>query len=158
VLNIVSVIHGALFPKSFLLSFIDFTLVPKTNTRIVHEAALYYAAYKLVRKDWGVEVKPSGEKGADLVIYDRRGMRRGKRHTVKVKGLQERHACVFEDREDIETLPEYVIVVRVNPEKPEEEPEVFVLDRDTVKKRVQGIYLEVKDYEEFKDRWELIKR
>jgi len=135
--------------------------VPKTNTRIAHEAALYYAAYKLVRKDWGVEVKPSGEKGVDLVIHDRRGMRRGKRHTVKVKGLQERHACVFEDREDIETLPEYVIVVRVDLE----EPEVFVLDRDTVKKRVQaskgsekGIYLEVKDYEEFKDRWDLITR
>ena len=68
---------------------------------------------------------------------------------------------MFEDREDIETLPEYVIVVRVDLE----EPEVFVLDRDTVKKRVQaskgsekGIYLEVKDYEEFKDRWELITR
>jgi hypothetical protein len=45
-----------------------------------------------------------------------------------------------------------------------EKPEVFVLDRDTVKKRVQaskgsekGIYLEIKDYEEFKDRWDLIK-
>ena len=84
---------------------------------------------------------------------------------MKVKGLQERHACPFTRREDIETLPEYVIVVRVNPEKPEEEPEVFVLDRDTVKKRVQaskgsekGIYLELKDYEEFKDRWDLITR
>jgi hypothetical protein len=131
--------------------------VPKLPNNIVHKVALYYAAYKLTLRGWGVEVKPSGEKGADLVIYDRRGDR-GKRHTVKVKGLQRRHACVFEDREDIETLPEYVIVVRVNPEKPEEEPEVFVLDRDTVKKRVQGIYLEIKDYEEFKDRWDLITR
>lgn len=156
-LNIVSVIHGALFPKSFLSSFIDFTLVPKLPNNIVHKVALYYATYKLTLRGWGVEVKPSGEKGVDLVIYDRRGDR-GKRHTVKVKGLQRRHACPFEDREDIETLPEYVIVVRVNPEKPEEEPEVFVLDRDTVKKRVQGIYLEIKDYEEFKDRWDLIKR
>jgi hypothetical protein len=136
------------------LSFIDFTLVPKTNTRIVHEAALYYAAYKLVRKDWGVEVKPSGEKGADLVIYDRRD--REKRHTIKVKGLSRRNACPF--GEGIESLPEYVIVVRDL-----EKPEVFVLDRDTVKKRVQaskgskkGIYLEIKDYEEFKDRWDLI--
>jgi hypothetical protein len=76
VLNIVSVIHGALFSKSFLSSFIDFTLVPK-NPRIVHEAALYYAAYKLVWKDWGVEVKPSGEKGVDLVIYDRRDRGKG---------------------------------------------------------------------------------
>ena len=131
--------------------------MPKLPNNIVHKAALYYATYKLTLRDWGVEVKPGGEKGVDLVIYDRRGDRR-KRHTVKVKGLQERHACVFEDREDIETLPEYVIVVRVNPEKPEEEPEVFVLNRDTVKKRVQGIYLKVKDYEEFKDRWELITR
>jgi len=131
--------------------------VPKLPNNIVHKVALYYATYKLTLRGWGVEVKPSGEKGVDLVIYDRRGDR-GKRHTVKVKGLQRRHACPFEDREDIETLPEYVIVVRVNPEKPEEEPEVFVLDRDTVKKRVQGIYLEIKDYEEFKDRWDLIKR
>jgi len=50
--------------------------VPK-NPRIVHEAALYYAAYKLVWKDWGVEVKPSGEKGVDLVIYDRRDRGKG---------------------------------------------------------------------------------
>jgi len=145
------------------LSFIDFTLVPKLNPRIVHKAALFYAAYKLTLRDWEVEVKPSGEKGADLVIYDRRD--REKRHTIKVKGLQKRHACPFTRREDIETLPEYVIVVRYDLKKPEEKPEVFVLDRDTVKKRVQaskgsneGIYLEVKDYEEFKDRWDLITR
>ena len=109
--------------------------MPKLPNNIVHKAALYYAAYKLTLRGWGVEVKPSGEKGADLVIYDRRGDR-GKRHTVKVKGLQRRHACVFEDREDIETLPEYVIVVRVNPEKPEEEPEVFEIGRASCRERV----------------------
>ena len=75
------------------MSFIDFTLVPKlANTRIVHEAALFYVAYKLTLKDWEVEVKPSGEKGADLVIYDRN---REKRHTIKVKGLSNRDPIPF---------------------------------------------------------------
>jgi hypothetical protein len=128
--------------------------VPKlTNTRIVHEAALYYAAYKLTLRGWEVEVKPSGEKGADLIIYDRN---REKRHTIKVKGLSNRDPIPF--GEGIESLPEYVIVVRDL-----EKPEVFVLDRDTVKKRVQAskgskmsYWIETKRYEEFKDRWDLI--
>jgi len=139
------------------LSFIDFILVPKlANTRIVHEAALFYVAYKLTLKDWEVEVKPSGEKGADLVIYDRRD--REKRHTLKVKGLSGREPIPFGG--SIESLPEYVIVVRDL-----EKPEVFVLDRDTVKKRVQAskgskmsYWIETKRYEEFKDRWDLITR
>jgi hypothetical protein len=95
--------------------------------------------------------------GIDLVIYSRDAKRK---HTIQVKTLSKKNPVPVGTNLD-SLIAEYLIVcTKVFDEK----PEVFVTEIDAIKSRIhEGIkdgkksyWLQPKNYEEFRDDWEII--
>jgi len=131
------------------------------RNQIVGNAGLYYICYELSKRGWNVLTTSRNAKGVDIIIYDQQGK---ETHTIQVKGqgLRKKNAIPFGT--NLNTLiAEYVFIVTniLN------EPSIFIMDSEKVKSLIKerrgkngknSYWLEVKDYENSKDNWEILKR
>jgi len=129
------------------------------RNQIVGNAGLYYICYELSKRGWNVLTTSRNAKGVDIVIYDQQGK---EMHTVQVKSLSEKNPAPFGTT--LNTLiAEYVFIVT----DVLDEPSIFIMDSEKVKSLIKerrgkngknSYWLEVKDYENSKDNWEILKR
>jgi len=130
----------------------------KGRNQIVGDAGLYYISYELSKRGWNVLTTSRNAKGVDIIIYDQQGK---ETHTIQVKSLRKKNPVPFGT--NLNTLiAEYVFIVT----DVLDEPNIFIMDSiktgTLVKKREKNgknsYWLEVKDYENFKNNWEVFKR
>jgi len=128
------------------------------RNQIVGNAGLYYISYELSKRGWNVLTTSRNAKGVDIVIYDQHGK---ETNTIQVKSLRKKNPVPFGT--NLNTLiAEYVFIVT----DVLDEPNIFIMDSiktgTLVKKREKNgknsYWLEVKDYENFKNNWEILKR
>jgi hypothetical protein len=125
--------------------------------QLVGNVGLYYICYELSKHRWNVLPTSRNARGIDVVIYSQDAKRT---HTIQVKALSRESPVPFGSKLD-NLIAEYLIVCR---EVFGEKPEVFVIRIDEIRSRIhEGIaegrksyWLQPKDYEEFKDNWDII--
>ncbi|MGD0158857.1 MAG: hypothetical protein ABSB89_01000 [Candidatus Bathyarchaeia archaeon] len=126
------------------------------SNQIVGNIGLYYICYELSKRGWNVLPTSRNAKGVDLVIYSQDVTRK---HTLQVKTLRKRNPVPFGNRPSL--MADYLVICRVSGEK----PEVFVTEiNDDIKNRIEkktknekiSYWLQIKNYEEFKDNWGII--
>jgi hypothetical protein len=123
---------------------------------LVGMAGVFYACYELSRRGWYCLPTIRNTAGIDIVAYSLDG---GRRITIQVKSLSRRNAVPMRKT----SIPyDYLIIVR---KVFSENPEVFIMTREEAESRVTKTtgrrgetqyWLELRDYEPFKDRWDLI--
>ncbi len=129
----------------------------RISKQVIGNAGLFYICYELSRRGWNCLPTTRNAKGVDIVIYSQDTK---KSYTIQVKALRYRNAVPFGSNPQI--IADFVIIVRNVLNK----PEVFIMKSNEVKKklhkRVKGnkisYWLQIKDYEEFKNKWEIIDR
>jgi len=139
----------------------------KGRNQIVGNAGLYYICYVLSRRGWNALITSRNARGIDIIIYNQRGK---EMHTIQVKGLSGRNPVNFGSTLD-SLIAEYVFIVRavkIQPDirSPLNEPEVFIMNSKKVESLITkrekngkiSNWLEVKDYENYKNNWEILKR
>jgi len=128
----------------------------KKSKQIVGNMGLYYVCYELSKKGWNVLLTSRNAKGVDVVIYNQKATQT---HTIQVKALSEKDSVPFGSNPDI--IAEYVIICR---KVFDEKPEMFIIKSDKVKDNIHkeekdnkiSYWLEPKDYEKYKDKWDTI--
>ena len=127
------------------------------KNQIVGNIGLYYACYELSRRGWNAMPTARNARGVDIVIYNQKGT---ESHTVQVKSLSKRNPAPFGST--LHTLiAEYIFVVN----NVVETPNIFIVDTPTARSRIReenkdgkkSYWFQPKDYEEFKDNWDIIK-
>ena len=128
------------------------------RNQIVGNAGLYYICYELSKRGWNVLTTSRNARGVDIIIYDQQGK---ETHTIQVKSLSEKNPAPFGTT--LNTLiAEYVFIVT----DVLDEPSIFIMDsietRTLIKKREKNgknsYWIETKDYENYKDNWEILKK
>jgi len=129
----------------------------KRSKQNVRNVGFYYVCYELSKRGWNVLRASRNTKGIDLVV---RNQRANKTLTIKVKSLTEKTPVPFGRNLD-NLIAEYVIICR---RVYSERPEIFIVDSNQVKEHIHkgekdgriSYWLQPKDYEEYKDRWDTI--
>ncbi|MCZ7392831.1 MAG: hypothetical protein ABOK23_03500 [Candidatus Methanoperedens sp.] len=124
--------------------------------QLVGNVGLYYICYELSKRDWNVLPTSRNAKGIDIVIYNQNATRT---HTIQVKALSKKSPVPGMKKDSL--IAEYLIVCR---NVFDEKPEVFISKTDDIKDRIhegmkegrRSYWLQPKDYEEFKDNWDII--
>ena len=126
--------------------------------QLVGNVGLYYICYELSKRNWNVLPTSRNARGIDIVIYNQDATCT---HTIQVKTLSKKSPVPLGSKLD-NLIAEYLIVCR---EVFNEKPEVFVIKIDEqIKNRIhKGIkegrksyWFQPKNYEEFKDNWDII--
>jgi len=129
----------------------------KKSKQIVGNVGLYYVCYELSKRGWNVLPTSRNAKGVDVVIYNQKATQT---HTIQVKALSEKDPVPFGSNLD-NLVAEYVIICRkVFVEK----PEMFIIKSNEVKEDIHkrekdnkiSYWLQPKDYEKYKDKWDTI--
>ena len=126
------------------------------ENQLVGNMGLYFICYQLSKQGWNVLPTSRNARGVDLVIYSRDARLK---HTIQVKTLSKRNPVPFGNKPSL--IADYLIICRVS-----EKPEVFVSKIDDIKNKIVqktkngkiSYWLIPKNYEEFKDDWEIIGR
>jgi hypothetical protein len=95
-------------------------------------------------------------RGVDIIIYDLDGERK---LTIQVKTLSKKNPVPFGSK--LEVMADFVIICA---EIFSESPKVYILKREEVKKLVRrwgkdnraSYWLEIRDYKDYENRWEVI--
>ena len=124
---------------------------------LVGMAGVFYACYELSRRGWYCLPTIRNTAGVDIVAYSLDGSRT---ITAQVRSLSKRSAVPMRKT----TIPyDYLIIVR---KVLSDRPEIFILRREEAEARVKvtrgkrgetQYWLEYKDYEPYKDRWDIIE-
>jgi len=125
------------------------------DKQMVHTSGVYYVCYELSKRGWNVVSVSPKDKGVDVVI---RG-KNGKESTIQVRSISEKNAAGFNDTLD-NIIADFTFVVN----NVLESPNIFIVDKATVKSRIKeqikdekkSYWFEPKDYNEFKDNWDII--
>lgn len=129
----------------------------KKANQIVGNVGLYYVCYKLSKRGWNVLPTSRNAKGVDVVMYNQKATRT---ITIQVKALSEKNPVPFGSNLD-NLIAEYVIICR---KVFDEKPEIFIVKSNEVKDGIHkgkkdnkiSYWLEPKDYEKYKDKWDTI--
>jgi hypothetical protein len=113
--------------------------------------------YELSKRGWNVLPTSRNAKGVDVVIYNQKATQT---HTIQVKTLSRKDPVPFSSNLD-NLVAEYVIICR---KVFDEKPEMFIIKSNEVKKHIHkgekggkiSYWLEPKDYEKYKDKWDTI--
>ncbi len=125
--------------------------------QLVGNVGLYYICYELSKRDWNVLPTSRNAKGIDIIIYSQDATRT---HTIQVKTLSKKSPVPGMKKDSL--IAEYLIVCR---NVFDEKPEVFISKIADIKNRIhegmnergkKSYWLQPKDYEEFKDNWDII--
>lgn len=128
----------------------------KINKQLVGNTGLFYVCFELSKRGWNCLPTTRNAKGVDIVIYSQDGK---KKYTIEVKSLSKKEAAPFDSKPTL--MSDFVIVCR----NVFSNPEVFILtseetiqrlDKRKNKKNKESYWLNVKSYEQFKDKWEKI--
>lgn len=133
----------------------------KIPKQIVGNAGLYYICYELSKRGWNVLPTTRNTKGVDIVIYSQNAKRS---YTVQVKALREKNPVSLGSTLN-NLFADYLIVCR---NVIDGKPEIFIIKIDEIKnsnlitKRKSkkngkiSYWLQINDYEKFKDNWKII--
>ena len=129
----------------------------KKSNQIVGNVGLYYVCYELSKRGWNVLPTSRNAKGVDVVIYNQKATQT---HTIQVKALSEKNPVPFGSNLD-NLVAEYVIICR---KVFDEKPEMFIIKSNEVKEDIHkgkkdneiSYWLQPKDYEKYKDKWDTI--
>lgn len=135
-----------------------------TDNLRVGNAGLFYCCYRLAQLGWNVLPTSRNAKGIDIVIYGADGKTVQK---VQVKTVSKKSAVPLGSNPTYD-MSDVVLVCRLG--KVNEHPTVFLMrpkeidkcrhkgDPAKSKNEKSAYWLQYKDYEPHKDRWELIGR
>ncbi|PMQ01209.1 MAG: hypothetical protein CBR30_06825 [Dictyoglomus sp. NZ13-RE01] len=127
------------------------------DNQLVGNIGLFYVCYELSKRGWNCLPTTRNAKGVDIVIYSQDAQ---KKLTIQVKALTQRSAVPFGSNPHL--IADLLIIVR----NVFDSPIVYIMKIDEVRERLHktenkkgevAYWLEYKDYEDFKDRWELIE-
>jgi len=129
----------------------------KSSIQVIGNAGLYYVCYELFRRGWTVLPTSRNAKGVGVVIYNQNATQT---HTIQVKALSKRDPVPFGSNLN-NLIAEYVIICR---KVFEDKPEMFIIPSGEVKERIHKVgkdnkisyWLETKDYEGYRGKWEAI--
>lgn len=130
----------------------------KSSKQIVGNAGLFYVCYELSKRGWNCLPTTRNAKGVDVVIYSQDAKRS---YTIQVKALSKRNPVPFGAKPNL--IADFVVVV-INVMDEKKVPDVFIIKAEDVKRRLHkgekngrvSYWLQPKDYEEFKGKWEII--
>ena len=126
------------------------------NNQMVGNIGLFYTCYRLSKLGWNAMPTSRNARGIDIIMYGQDGI---KKHTVQVKSLTKRSPVPIGS--NLESLfADYLIICR----NVFDNPEMFVTTPKDVYKKIHkgqadgriSYWLQPKDYEAFKDNWNLI--
>ena len=131
----------------------------KPSNQIVGNAGLYYVCYELSKRGWNVLPTSRNTKGIDIIIFSEKAKRM---HTIQVKSLSKKDPVPLGS--SLENLfGEFLIICR---KVFNEKPEIFIakidklknngLIHEGVKNNKKSYWLQPKEYEKFKDNWDII--
>ena len=127
----------------------------KKNNQLVGNIGLFYVCYELSKRGWNCLPTTRNAKGVDLIIYSQDAK---KHYTIQVKSLSKRNPIPFGSKPQL--IADFVILVR----NVFDTPEVYLMKPEEIKERLNkevkngriSYWLEPKNYEDFKDRWEIV--
>ena len=130
--------------------------IVKISNQLVGNMGLYYICYELSKRGWNALPTSRNARGIDIVIYSQDAVRK---YTIQVKALSKRNPVPLGNKSD-SLYADYLIICR-NVLK---QPEIFITKVADVinsihrveKNERSSYWLEVKDYERFKDNWDAI--
>jgi hypothetical protein len=134
----------------------------RTETRIpnqvVGNTGLYYVCYELSKRGWNVLTTSRNARGVDIVIYDEMASRR---RTIQVKSLSKRAPVPLGSDISNLAIADFIVICR---QVFDEQPDVFIttfndiegLIHRGVKNETVSYWLQPKDYERFRNRWDKI--
>lgn len=128
----------------------------KRSNQLTGNVGLFYVCYLLSKRGWNCLPTTRNAKGPDLVIYSQDAK---KFFTVQVKALSRKSPVPFGSKPQL--ISDFVFIV-VNVFS--KDPEIFIMTPEEVKMRLHkgekegkiSYWLQPKEYESFKDRWEMI--
>jgi hypothetical protein len=128
----------------------------KISNQLVGNTGLFYVCYELSKRGWNCLPTTRNARGVDIIIYDLDGERK---LTIQVKTLSKKNPVPFGSK--LEVMADFVIICA---EIFSESPKVYILKREEVKKMVKKMmkdnrvsyWLQPKDYERYRNRWEVI--
>ena len=126
------------------------------DKQLIGNIGLFFTCYELSRRGWNCLPTTRNAKGVDLVIYSQDAK---KSFTIQIKALSKKTPVPFGNNPQL--IAEFVIVVR---NVFAERPEIFIMNSHEVKERLHrgekdgkiSYWLQPKDYEDFKDNWDII--
>jgi len=128
----------------------------RKSNQLTGNVGLFYVCYMLSKKGWNCLPTTRNAKGPDLVIYSQDAK---KAFTVQVKTLSKKSPVPLGSKPQL--ISEFVfIVVNAFADK----PDIFIMTSKEVKRRLHkgekegkiSYWLQPKEYENFKDKWEMI--
>lgn len=129
----------------------------RPSRQVVGTTGLYYVCYQLSKRGWNVLPTSRNARGVDVVVYSQEGART---HTIQVKTLSKGDPVPLGT--SLNNLIADCIVICRRPFSVE--PEIFIATTDEVKSHIheemkdgkKSYWLEPKDYEDFRDNWNII--
>jgi hypothetical protein len=131
----------------------------RNNPQLVGNMGLYAVCYELSKRGWNVMPTSRNAKGIDVLGYDQKS---AVKIAVQVKSLTGKHAVGFgTDPALCSLIADYVIIARGVRGGT---PEYFVARTEDVRPLVhtqekngkRSCWLEPRDYEQFRDKWETV--
>jgi hypothetical protein len=128
----------------------------KISNQLVGNTGLFYVCYELSKRGWNCLPTTRNARGVDIIIYDLDGERK---FTIQVKTLSKKNPVPFGSK--LEVMADFVIICA---EIFSESPKVYILKGEEVKKMVKKMvkdnrvsyWLQPKDYDRYRNRWEVI--
>ena len=128
----------------------------KKSNQLTGNVGLFYVCYMLSKEGWNCLPTTRNAKGPDLVIYSQDGK---KSFTVQVKTLSKKSPVPFGSNPQL--ISDFVFIV-VNAFK--DKPDIFIIPMKEVKNKLHkgekegrvSYWLQPKEYEIFKDKWDAI--
>jgi len=131
----------------------------KPSKQIIGNVGLYYICYELSKRGWNVLPTSRNTKGVDIIIFSQKAQRR---YTIQVKSLSKRDPVPLGS--SLENLfGDFLIICR---KVFDNKPEIFIakisdvkngsLIHEGIRNERKSYWLQPKDYEQFKDNWEII--
>lgn len=139
----------------------EFEEIPQQikSKQVVGNVGLFYVCYELCKRGWNAMPTSRNARGIDIVIYSQDGERK---HTIQAKSLTKRDPVPLGPHLK-NLMGDYLIICR-NVFK---EPEIFIASIDEIRERIHrgqnakqqiSHWLQPKQYEEFKENWDVIGR
>ena len=130
--------------------------IVKISKQLVGNMGLYYICYELSKRGWNALPTSRNTRGIDIVIYSQDAVRK---YTIQVKALSKRNPVPLGNKLD-NLYADYLVIWR----KALKEPEIFITKIADISTNIHKVekdgrfnyWLQPKDYERFKDNWDVI--
>lgn len=129
----------------------------KRASQLIGNIGLYYVCYELSKRGWNVLPTSRNARGVDIVIYSQDAK---ETHTIQVKALSKKSPVPLGEKLD-NLIAEYFIICR---EVIGDRPTCFIAKTREIHNLIHrrekngkvSFWFQPKDYDRFKDKWEII--